>query len=140
MNKVTLDLNILLDFLNKRANHQEAARIVDLCAQGQVHGYVCAHEFTTLSYFLDKEHGDIKRVRYILTELLDIFTTIPVTGEILKDSLNSPIGDFEDAVVEVSSMKEQVDCIVTRDMSDFRPSRVQALTPSQFLESVLDEE
>lgn len=92
-----------------------------------------AHEFTTLSYFLHKEHGNISCVRYALTSLLNIFTTIPVTEKILRDSLDSPINDFEDAVVEVSSMKKKVDFIITRDMSDFDLTRIKTLTPSQFL-------
>ncbi|UCH97408.1 MAG: PIN domain-containing protein [Candidatus Aminicenantes bacterium] len=134
MKKVTIDLNVLLDFLNKREDHRQAALIVDLCVKKRVKGYICAHEFTTLSYFLHKERGNIQRVRYALTSLLDIFTTIPVTEKILRDSLDSPINDFEDAVVEVSSMKKKVEYIITRDMSDFNSSRVKALTPSQFLQ------
>lgn len=134
MKKVTVDLNVLLDFLNKRENHRQAALIVDLCVKKRVKGHLCAHEFTTLSYFLHKEHGNIQRVRYTLTSLLNIFTTIPVTEKILRDSLDSPISDFEDAVVEVSSLKKKVEYIITRDMSDFNSSRVKALTPSQFLQ------
>lgn len=134
MKKVTVDLNVLLDFLNKRENHGQAALIVDLCVKKQVKGHLCAHEFTTLFYFLHKEHGNIQCVRYALASLLNIFTTIPVTEKILRDSLDSPVNDFENAVVEVSSMKKKVDYIITRDMSDFASSRVKALTPSQFLQ------
>lgn len=134
MKKVTVDLNVLLDFLNKREGHQAAAAIVDLCVKNEIKGCICAHEFTTLSYFMTREHGDIQRVRYILTEILDIFSVIPVTEELLRDSLNSPFSDIEDAVIEVSSLKENVEYIITRNMSDFKSSRVKALTPPQFLQ------
>ena len=134
MKKVTIDLNVLLDFLNKRASHREAAIIVDLCIKKQIRGYICAHEFTTLSYFLLKEHKDSRKVRHVLTEILNIFFTIPVNDMILRESLNSPISDFEDAVIEVSSMKAKIDYIITRDMGDFKTSRVNALTPTEFLQ------
>jgi len=133
MKKITVDLNVLLDFLNKRANHKEAAIIVDLCVKKRIKGYLCAHEFTTLSYFLTKNRN-VQLVKKILTELFDIFSTIPVTETILRDSLNSSITDFEDAVIEVSSMNENVEYIITRNMSDFKSSRIKALTPTEFLQ------
>ena len=97
-------------------------------------GYLCAHEFTTLAYFLHKEHKEVGKVKHVLTSVLNIFTIMPLHDAILRDSLNSPIGDFEDAVIEVSSMAEKVDCIITRNMSDFKASRVKALTPTEFLD------
>ena len=33
MKKVLVDLNIVLDFLNKRNFHEEAARLIDMCMQ-----------------------------------------------------------------------------------------------------------
>ncbi len=134
MKKATLDLNVLLDFLNKRDSHREAAVIVDLCVRKKLKGYICAHEFTTLAYFLYKEHKEVGKVKHVLTGVLNIFSIIPVHDAILRDSLNSPIGDFEDAVIEVSSMTAKVDYIITRDMSDFKASRLKALTPTEFLQ------
>ncbi|MCK4764917.1 MAG: PIN domain-containing protein [Candidatus Aminicenantes bacterium] len=134
MKKITVDINVLLDFLNKRKGHENAAIIVDLCVTKQIEGYLCAHEFTTLSYFLLKEYKDIQRVKLVLTELLDIFSTIPVTEKILRDSLFSAIQDFEDAVIEVSSLGENIEYIITGNISDFTPGRVKALSPAEFLQ------
>ncbi len=133
MKKVTLDLNIILDFLNKRKYHAEAAKVIDLCARKRISGYVCAHEITTLSYFLLKERRDTQKVKQILFGLLDIFSTLPVTGDVLCDALNSPVKDFEDAVIEVSSLAESVDYIITRNIPDFKTSRIKALTPEEYL-------
>lgn len=133
MKRVLIDLNILLDFLGKREHHLQAATIMDLCFRGKLTGFICAHEMTTLSYFLRKELQDQTRVLTVLTTLLDQFPVIPVDGTILRDALLSPVKDFEDAVLEVSALKEHIDFILTRDMSDFRSSRVKPLTPEQFL-------
>ena len=51
MKKVLVDLNIVLDFLNKRNFHEEAARLIDMCMQKELAGFICAHEIATLSYF-----------------------------------------------------------------------------------------
>jgi len=58
LKKILVDLNIILDFLNKRNFHLEAAQLVDMCVEKKLSGYMCAHEITTLSYFLFKEQKD----------------------------------------------------------------------------------
>lgn len=133
MKKISVDLNVLLDFLNKRECHLEAAKVIDLCVKKEIKGYLCAHEMTTLAYFLVKEHKDGMKVRQVLTTCMDIFTMLPVDEDILRGALDSPVSDFEDAVIEVSSMKEGVDYIITCNITDFKSSRVKAVLPGDFL-------
>lgn len=133
MKKVLIDLNIIIDFLSKRNFHEEAARLINMCVEKKISGFICAHEVTTLSYFLLKEQRDKAKVINTITALLDIFKVIPIDEFILRDALISPISDYEDAVIEVSSMKHNVDYIISRNISDFKLSRIPAYTPEQFL-------
>ncbi|EPF47635.1 hypothetical protein HMPREF1222_00537 [Treponema vincentii F0403] len=132
MKKVLIDLNIILDFLNKRNFHQEAAQLLNRCVEGKLSGYICAHEVTTLSYFLFKEQKDKNKVAAIISSLLDIFHVIPIDETILKNSLLSPITDYEDAVIEVSAVAFDIDYILSRNISDFKLSRIPVYTPEQF--------
>ena len=132
MKKVLIDLNIILDFLNKRNFHQEAAQLLNRCVEGKLSGYICAHEITTLSYFLFKEQKDENKVAAIISSLLDIFHVIPIDETILKNSLLSPITDYEDAVIEVSAVAFDIDYILSRNISDFKQSRIPVYTPEQF--------
>lgn len=132
MKKVLIDLNIILDFLNKRNFHQEAAQLLNRCVEGKLLGYICAHEVTTLSYFLFKEQKDKNKVAAIISSLLDIFHVIPIDETILKNSLLSPITDYEDAVIEVSAVAFDIDYILSRNISDFKQSRIPTYTPEQF--------
>ena len=73
--------------------------------------------------------------------ILDIFSVIPITGNILREALLSPITDYEDAVLEVSALAEkadfgQIDCIITRNLYDFTDSRVTALATEEFLDTL----
>lgn len=133
MKKVTIDLNIILDFLNKRENHVEAVRILDLCSKNTIECYICAHEVTTLAYFLMKNYNDTDKVKYVLNELINLFNIIPITEAILKDALHSKIKDYEDAVIEISSLRNEIDYIITRNLDDFKYSNVKALSPVEFL-------
>ena len=132
MKKVLIDLNIILDFLNKRNFHQEAARLINMCAENVLTGYICAHEVTTLSYFLFKEQKDKNKVVTTISTLFDIFQIIPIDETILKASLLSPITDYEDAVIEVSAIRFNIDYILSRNISDFKLSRIPTYTPEQF--------
>jgi predicted nucleic acid-binding protein len=132
MKKILIDLNIILDFLNKRNFHQEAAKIINMCVEKKISGCICAHEITTLSYFLLKEQKDKTKVINTITALLDIFNVLSIDETILRDSLVSPISDYEDAVIEVSSMKNNIDYIISRNISDFKLSRIPTYTPEQF--------
>jgi hypothetical protein len=103
-----------------------------MCVEKKLSGYICAPEVTTLSYFLLKEQKDKTKVINTITALLDIFHVIPIDESILRDSLISPIADYEDAVIEVSSMKTNIDYIISRNISDFKSSRIPTYTPEQF--------
>ncbi|HOJ98088.1 MAG TPA: PIN domain-containing protein [Termitinemataceae bacterium] len=132
MKKVLIDLNIIIDFLNKRNFHQEAAQLINMCVEKKLAGFICAHEVTTLAYFLLKEKREKTKVINTITALLDIFNVISIDESILRDSLVSPIPDYEDAVIEVSSMKNNIDYIISRNISDFKLSRIPVYTPEQF--------
>ncbi|PKK89277.1 MAG: PIN domain nuclease [Candidatus Wallbacteria bacterium HGW-Wallbacteria-1] len=131
--KIIVDLNVIIDFLNKRANHKEAARIVDLSLNNIIDAYLCAHEITTLSYFLHKESKDRSKVKNTIEKLMTIFRIIPINKEILDNALNSEIQDYEDSVIEVSAIDNQCDFIVTQNIRDFKKSRIKPLSSSQFL-------
>ena len=131
MKKILIDLNVLLDFLNKRNEHLDAAKIVDLCIGKKIKGYLCAHEVTTLAYFLTKERH--KRAKSIIGRILDIFSIISVTEEILREALDSRIKDYEDAVIESSCINNGIDYIVSRNLKDFKNSRIKAISPKEFI-------
>ncbi len=133
MKKALVDINIILDMLVKRDDHLSAVQIFDLCVKRVVKGHLCSHEITTISYFLEKFSYPRKKATQIISGLLDVFSIIPTTETILRDARQSPIKDFEDAVIEVSAIREKVDCIITRNLKDFKPGRVECFTGSEYL-------
>ena len=132
MKKILIDINIIFDFFNKRNFFELAKQVMQLCSDKKIQGYVCAHEITTLSYFLEK-NKESEIVNKILTSIMDTFTVIPIDENILRGALDSQIKDFEDAVIEVSSLQNDIDCIISRNKEDFAKSRVCCLEPADFL-------
>lgn len=133
MKKVLVDLNVIIDFLAKRSNHQEAAIIFSYCENKKIRGFVSAHEITTLAFFLTDRIKNKSGAKNIITEILDIFSTIPITETLLRNALNSNITDYEDAVLEQAALKEDLDYIITNNLSDFKHSKVKAINPVEYI-------
>ena len=133
MKKILLDLNIILDFLNKRDDHLSALSVFDLCIRGELKGYVSSHEITTLSYFLEKQGYKRRKRNLVINQLLDNLSVLTAHEKILRDALLSEIDDYEDAVIDELAEDEKVDCIVTRNLKDFKKGKNKVLTAREVL-------
>jgi predicted nucleic acid-binding protein len=133
MKKIVIDINIFMDFLFKREGHENVAEIFKRCIKGELAGLSCAHEITTLSYFLSKSNADRAKARKTIAGIMKRFNVIATDEEILAMALRSDIDDFEDAVIEMSSKENDAQYILTRNTKDFKKSVVKAITPEELL-------
>jgi predicted nucleic acid-binding protein len=133
MKKIVIDINIFMDFLFKREGHEKVAEVFKQCVKGTVVGFSCAHEITTLNYFLSKSNKDRTKVRKTISGIMKRFKVIATDEEILTEALHSDIDDFEDAVIEISSKENDAEYILTRNIKDFKKSIVKAITPEELL-------
>jgi len=133
MKNIVIDINILMDFLFKREGHEKVLEIFKYCTRNELKGFVCAHEITTLNYFLNKSVKDKSKIRKSLSWTLRQFKIIEINEVLLNKSLYSEIDDYEDAVIEVSAYENNVDYILTRNIRDFRKSIIKAITPEELL-------
>lgn len=136
MKKVLIDLNIIIDFLNKRDDHEAAVAVYDKCVKKEVKGYVSSHEITTLSYFLEKEKYERINRNKIISNLLDNLSVLTAHEEILRKSLISELEDYEDAVIDELGLHEGIDYIVTRNLKDFKKSRNRIYTAREILDVI----
>ena len=86
MKKVIIDINILLDYFNKRKNHFEAAIILGLAEKKKIKLHLCAHEVTTLSYFLQKNKNEYKKFADALNFIFKISKVLPVTEKFMVET------------------------------------------------------
>ncbi len=133
MKAVLIDLNIILDFFEKRNFHKEAATIFELCHKKKIKGYVCAHEITTLSYFLEKKFKKSKIISYAIKELLDIVKVLSLNELIIRKALDSKINDFEDAVIDEIAIENNINVIITRNIKDFKKGKCTSISSSEFV-------
>lgn len=66
-------------------------------------------------------------------------TNILVDLNVLKKSLRSKYKDFEDAIqIFCASTIENLDCIITRNLKDFKNSEIPVLAPEEFKNQLSD--
>jgi predicted nucleic acid-binding protein len=131
--KVLIDVNVMLDFLQRREPFFEnAASVMDAILYGTVEGLLAAHGVTTLYYFLAR--GAEKRMAgETMRWLLDTFEVASCDKQILTQALSFDMPDFEDAVTAMSAERAGCSHIITRNAGDFVGSCLPALPPAEFL-------
>ena len=133
MKNTVIDTNIFMDFLFKRQGHESVVEVFKFCIKGNIKGFICAHEITTLCYFLDKAEKDKSKTKKVISQLMKRFTVIEINEELLNGALNSEIDDFEDAVIEVSAINRNIDYIITKNIKDFKKSIIPVKTPEELI-------
>ena len=129
--KVLLDLNVLLDVLQRREPHYAAsAAVLSRIASGEIEGAVPGHAMTTLYYLLFKFAGReraIEAVDWLLGEL----EIVPEDRELFLRARGLDMPDFEDAVVAAAAAELGCSRIVTRNLADFEGAPVSAVSPRE---------
>jgi predicted nucleic acid-binding protein len=130
---VLIDLNILLDVLQKREPfHEISAALLASVETRKVKGYVAAHSITTLFYLIKKDRSAAE-ARVTITNLLQFIKIAPVDQSTIEQALNLDYGDYEDAVQMISAVQCKADCLITRNVKDYQPALLSVLQPVEFL-------
>lgn len=111
---------------------EDAFHLLAKVERSEVTGVICATTVTTIYYLVSKSLGTKEATRHIKT-LLSIFEIAPVNRAVLEEAIDSRFSDFEDAVLHASALTVGADCIVTRDFSGFKKSKIPVYTPNELL-------
>lgn len=112
MKQVLFDSDVLLDVLAHRQPFVvSSARALDTVMKSQARGYVSGHAATNIFYILRRQVGS-SVARDLLTRLLQHIQIASVTDEVIRQALNSPMADFEDAVTSAAAFAADVEIIV----------------------------
>ena len=112
--KVFLDANILLDFLLKRDDYQEARQLIERIVNKQIQGFITPAIVHITGYWVTKAYGKAKAKELIILLLSDI-TVIDCNHITTLKALNSPIDDIEDALQYHTAIQHKLQYFVSGD-------------------------
>ncbi len=125
--RVLIDTDVLLDVALRREPHAERSAAVLRWAEAGGDAAVAWHSLANCAYLL------MAGGRPFLAELVQIVEVAPVSTADARRALALPMADLEDAFQAAAALAWGADAIVTRNVTDYRRSPVDALTPSAFL-------
>jgi predicted nucleic acid-binding protein len=134
MKKLLIDRNIVLDLLAKREPfYEESASLFSMADQKQVELNISSLTVANTSYILSQRLNP-QKAREILRKLRLIVNILPLDDKIIGLILNDvTFPDFEDGLQYFTAIENQLDLIITRNLKDFRKSKLPVLTAGQFL-------
>ncbi len=130
--KLVFDTNVILDVLARREPFFDASiKALDFIGRRGVSGAITANLLTDVFFLYRKHQPDSGRRKEALRTLMNALEVLDTTRAICFSALESPIDDFEDAVVAESAKLWSADFIVTRDAGGFGFSPIRAITPDE---------
>lgn len=117
--KVLIDTSVVLDvILNRQPFRESSSQVPAMAERGEMVRVLGATTLTTLFYLIAKVSGK-DAARSVIRDLIGLFEIAAVDREILKNTVDSDLADFEDAVLCEVGTACDVDAIVTRDPAGF---------------------
>lgn len=136
MEKVFVDTDIVLDLLSGREPHYDfAAELFSLADKSLLKIFVSSLTFANVHYVLSKQLT-ATRARKLLQKLKTVVNVLAVNDKIIELSLASDFRDFEDAIQYHTAIENDLETLLTRNLSDFKQAQISILTAQQFLKTL----
>ena len=132
--RILIDANVLLDYiLTREPFYEDAKNIVAVCAVGMVKACIAAHSVSNMFFILRKDFSAEER-REVLINLCALFDVEGIDKTKLMAGLqNEDFVDFEDCLQMECAKAYGAEFIVTRNINDYKTSKVKAILPKDFL-------
>lgn len=136
MTKLLVDTKVLLDLLGKREPFEKESRqLFSLADQGLIELVVSSLSVVNTHYILN-DVMKIKQSRSIIGKFKVLVSTHDLNDKIIELALNdSDFKDFEDGIQYYTALESKCDCIVTRNLKDFKKSALPVFSPKAYLTS-----
>ncbi len=135
--KVLVDTCVVVDVLQKREPFYKAAMDVVLAVSDrQCQGVLTAKSVTDIYYILRRSIHNEEKVRKLLHVLFSLFDVEDTFSIDCQMAISSSMKDYEDAVMVQTAMRIGADCIVTRNIKDYKLATFPVISPEEFLDSI----
>lgn len=137
MIKLLIDTNIVIDLLAQREPfYKSAAQLFSLADKQKIVLSISALSFANTNYILSRLKS-IQETREILRRFRILTKVLPLNDKIIDLALNdSKFKDFEDGLQYYTAIENEQDVIITRDLRDFKESKISVMTADEFLISL----
>jgi len=130
-----IDSDILLDaVLMREPYHRSAINILSLEDRNDHSLCISAHSLLNVYYFTRKFAGKSaasKSIGLLENKLI----VLPTDGTTIRTAMTTAFTDIEDAVQYIIALTNQCNIIITRNLKDYKKSRLPTMTAEQYLKT-----
>ena len=132
--RIFIDTNVIIDLLAKREPfYVESQKIFSLSDTNQIELIISSLSLVNTYYILN-DVMKIKDARLILGKFKVLVKSNDLSDKIIELALNDiNFKDFEDGVQYYSALESQCQLIVTRNLKDFKHSKIPVLSPKEYI-------
>ena len=137
--KVFFDTNVVIDaFTLRDMNYRDSYHLMMLVLDGKIKGYICSKQITDIYYILRKYISDDAKRKSITQDISQVFEMLPLLPMDIKQSFNTEIKDYEDAVLAEIAKVNCINFLVTQNVEDYKNSSVYAITPTELYNFIIN--
>lgn len=131
---VFIDTNVIIDLLAKREPfYHESLQIFSLADSKQIQIAVSALSLVNTHYILN-DLMKLKNARSIIGKFKVLIESYPLNDKIIELALNDfNFKDFEDGIQYYTALESKANLIITRNLKDFKHSKIPVMNPKEFL-------
>ena len=131
---VIIDTNVIIDLLAKREPfYHESLQIFSLADSKQIQIAVSALSLVNTHYILN-DLMKLKNARSIIGKFKVLIESYPLNDKIIELALNDfNFKDFEDGIQYYTALESKANLIITRNLKDFKHSKLPVMNPKEFL-------
>lgn len=132
--RVLVDTCIIIDALQAREPFRESAeKIFLLAANNTIEAFITAKSAADIYYLIHRNTHSDKDTRKILSDIFTLFPPLDTKGIDCTKALSSEISDYEDAIMVATAIRDNLDCLVTRNQKDFSKSPTPVYSPDELI-------
>ena len=137
--KTLIDTCVIVDVLQKREPfYKSAMDIVLAVSNRRCLGILTAKSVSDIYYILRRSIHNEEEVRKLLRILFILFDVEDTFSTDCQLVLDSSMNDYEDAIMVQTAVRVGADCIVTRNLKDYKPAAIPVFSPDEFLEKLIE--
>jgi len=137
MSKILIDTNIVIDLLAQREPfYKSAAQLFSLADKQKLELSISSLTFANTNYVLSRLKST-QEAREILRRFRVLIKVLQLNDKLIDLVLNdNNFKDFEDGLQYYTAIENDQDIIITRDLKDFKESKIPVMTADEYLVSI----
>lgn len=133
--EILIDTNVILNYITERDDpfRESSKKIMELCAEEKVNGYIAFHSLSIIWYVLRKKSENERR--FWLKNVCEILPVVGATHEQVLEAIDQVnFTDFEDCLQDKCAQNIGADYIATCNVNDFINANTKIIYPKEFIE------